>query len=182
MRVFDAGMGDGTVLTRVMREMHRRFPTLPFYVVGKEISLEDVRLSLDKMADRFHEHPATVLVVTNMYYTEAPWLTPKALAAATSLVWHEVALTGTTARRVQRADRGAGAVPGQELAGAAQRPRPATRSTSARWRWCIYRDDFRFLLDDVIPRAGPRARRLRSRHRLAALSRPRAGRVQGRAR
>ena len=54
MRVFDAGMGDGTVLTRVMREMHRRLPTLPFYVVGKEISLEDTRLSLDKMADRFH--------------------------------------------------------------------------------------------------------------------------------
>src|SRR5262249_60081516 len=62
-----------------------------------EISLEDVRLSLDKMADRFHEHPATVLVVTNMYYTEAPWLTPKALSAATSLVWQEVALSGTTA-------------------------------------------------------------------------------------
>src|SRR4029079_13645970 len=38
VRVFDAGMGDGTVLTRVMREMHRRLPTLPFYVVGKEIS------------------------------------------------------------------------------------------------------------------------------------------------
>jgi hypothetical protein len=66
IRVFDAGMGDGTVLTRVMREMHRRFPTLPFYFVGKEISLEDVRLSLDKMADRLHEHPATVVVVTNM--------------------------------------------------------------------------------------------------------------------
>ncbi|HZT47082.1 MAG TPA: hypothetical protein VFA64_03845, partial [Hyphomicrobiaceae bacterium] len=37
VRLFDAGMGDGTVLTRVMREMHRRYPTLPFYVVGKEI-------------------------------------------------------------------------------------------------------------------------------------------------
>ena len=35
VRVFDAGMGDGTVLTRVMREMHRRFPTLPFYFAGK---------------------------------------------------------------------------------------------------------------------------------------------------
>ena len=85
IRVFDAGMGDGTVLTRVMREMHRRFPTMPFYFVGKEISLEDVRLSLAKMADRLFEHPATVLVVTNMYYSEAPWLAPKALAAATSL-------------------------------------------------------------------------------------------------
>src|SRR5262245_49710344 len=60
MRLFDAGMGDGTVLARVMREMHRRYPTVPFYIVGKEISLEDVRLSLRKMVDRFYEHPATV--------------------------------------------------------------------------------------------------------------------------
>src|SRR5205807_6365594 len=42
VRLFDAGMGDGTVLARVMREMHVRFPTVPFYIVGKEISLEDV--------------------------------------------------------------------------------------------------------------------------------------------
>src|SRR5579875_3091377 len=55
VRVFDAGIGDGTVLTRVMRNMHDRFPTMPFYVVGKEISLEDVRLTLHKMADRFVE-------------------------------------------------------------------------------------------------------------------------------
>src|SRR5213596_4405429 len=85
----DAGMGDGTVLARVMREMHRRFPTVPFYIVGKEISLEDVRLSLRKMVDRFYEHPATVLVVTNMYYSEAPWLQPRAVEHATSMVWHE---------------------------------------------------------------------------------------------
>ena len=44
IRIFDAGVGDGTVLTRVMRAMHQRFPTLPSYIVGKEISLEDVRL------------------------------------------------------------------------------------------------------------------------------------------
>src|ERR687894_64225 len=58
LRVFDAGMGDGTVLTRVLRAMHARFPTVPFYVVGKEISLEDVRLTLEKLPDRFFEHPA----------------------------------------------------------------------------------------------------------------------------
>src|SRR5882672_9275242 len=59
VRLFDAGMGDGPVLARVMREMHRRFPTVSFYIVGKEISLEDVRLSQRKMVDRFYEHPAT---------------------------------------------------------------------------------------------------------------------------
>ena len=58
--MFDAGVGDGTVLSRVMRSMHDRYPTMPFYVVGKEISLEDIRLTLQKMADRFVEHPSTV--------------------------------------------------------------------------------------------------------------------------
>ena len=47
---------------------------MPFYIVGKEISLEDVRLTLQKMADRFFEHPATVLVLTNLAYADAPWL------------------------------------------------------------------------------------------------------------
>jgi SAM-dependent methyltransferase len=98
LRVFDAGIGDGTVLTRVMRWMHQRFPTLPFYIVGKEISLEDVRLALERMPDRFFEHPETVLVLTNLYYKEAPWLTPHAGAAASSLTWREVALSGTTSR------------------------------------------------------------------------------------
>src|SRR5947199_343456 len=73
VRVFDAGVGDGTVLARVMRSMHDRFPTTPFYIVGKEISLEDIRLTLHKMADRFIEHPSTVLVLTNLAYAEAPW-------------------------------------------------------------------------------------------------------------
>lgn len=102
MRVFDAGVGDGTVLTRVMRSMHDRMPTVPFYVVGKEISLEDVRLALERMPDRFHEHPATVLVMTNMYYSEAPWLRPSTLAGASGLIWHEVALQGTTAANFDR--------------------------------------------------------------------------------
>src|ERR1700721_1486943 len=93
VRVFDAGVGDGSVLTRVMRAMHDRFPTMPFYVVGKEISLEDIRLTLQKMADRFVEHPATALALTNLAYADAPSLHVKSLSAASSLVWHEVALT-----------------------------------------------------------------------------------------
>ena len=82
LRLFDAGVGDGTVLTRVMRAMHRRYPTMPFYIVGKEISLEDVRLTLEKLPDRFFEHPSSVVVLTNLYYSEAPWLTPKSPKAS----------------------------------------------------------------------------------------------------
>ncbi|HEY5411110.1 MAG TPA: hypothetical protein VIJ94_10335, partial [Caulobacteraceae bacterium] len=83
-RMFDAGVGDGTVLTRVMRTMHSRFDMMPFYIVAKEISLEDVRLALEKMPDRFFEHPATVLVMTNMNYAEAPWLQPGSLNKAST--------------------------------------------------------------------------------------------------
>jgi hypothetical protein len=133
--------------------MHRRFPTLPFYAVGKEISLEDVRLSLDKMADRFHEHPATVLVVTNMYYTEAPWLTPKALSAATSLVWHEAALTGTTAAEFSEQITALEPFLAKNWQ-AKHSPRTGNPVYERPVALVIYRDDFRFLLDDVIPRQG----------------------------
>ena len=97
LRVFDAGMGDATVLTRLMRDLHFRYPTVPFLIVGKEISQEDVRISLEKMADRFYEHPLTVLVLTNMLYTEAPWLYPRSEAMQARLNWTEVRLEGSTA-------------------------------------------------------------------------------------
>ena len=100
MRIFDAGVGDGTVLTHVMRSLHDRLPTVPFYVVGKEMGLEDLRLALGEMPDRFQEHPATVLVITNMYYFEAPRC--NSLATARGLVWKEVALKGTTSAAFDR--------------------------------------------------------------------------------
>jgi hypothetical protein len=115
LRLFDAGVGDGTVLARVMRALHARFPTMPLYVVGKEISYEDVRLTLEKMADRLFEHPATVLVLTNLYYAEAPWLTPRSTTAAQSLIWKDVALSGNTAW-LCRADQRAGRFSGGKLA------------------------------------------------------------------
>ena len=106
LRVFDAGMGDATVLTRVMRYLHRRHPTVPFFIVGKEISREDVRISLEKMADRFYEHPLTVLVVTNMLYTEAPRLYPGSKAMEERLNWLEAPLEGDSAFELDEQIRG----------------------------------------------------------------------------
>lgn len=153
VRVFDGGMGDGSVLVRVMREMHRRFPTMPFFISGKEISMEDVRLSLAKMPDRFFEHPSTVLVVTNMYYSEAPWLAPGTAAAANSLVWKEVVLRGTTAHRFDEQIR--------ELDGflarhwqARHSPKTGNPIYDRPVVLVIYREDYRFLLHDIIPRQG----------------------------
>src|SRR5947207_6134087 len=151
--IFDAGVADGTVLTRVMRAMHQRFPTLPSYIVGKEISLEDVRLVLDKMPDRLFEHPATVLVMTNMYYSEAPWLVPNSMAAATGLMWHEVALTGTTAHEFEQQITDL-----QPFLSEHWRARISPRSGNPIYDkpvvLVIYRDDHKFLLDQVRPRRG----------------------------
>src|ERR671926_224313 len=35
VRLFDAGVGDGTVLLRVLRAMHHKYPNMPFYISGK---------------------------------------------------------------------------------------------------------------------------------------------------
>ncbi|MGH7072613.1 MAG: hypothetical protein ACREFD_00210 [Stellaceae bacterium] len=153
VRVFDAGIGDGTVLTRVMRAMHNRFAAMPFYIVGKEISLEDVRLALDKMPDRFYEHPATVLVITNMFYAEAPWLTPNSVNAAASLVWHEVALAGSTAHDFERqiGDLEPFLIENwrtrvSKLSGNPLYEKPVVL--------VLYREDYKFLLDQSRPRRG----------------------------
>ena len=46
-------------------------------IFGKEISMEDVRLSIEKLPDRFVEHPNLVFVVSNLHYAEASSLTSK---------------------------------------------------------------------------------------------------------
>ena len=157
VRVFDAGVGDGTVLARVMRWMHQRYPTLPFYFVAKESSLEDVRLTLDKMSDRFFEHPNTVLVLTNLYYKEAPWLTPSSGVDVASLTWHEAGLKGTTSRdfEAQISDL-------QPFLAEGWRTAVSKKTGNLRYArptaLILYREDQKFNLNAIIPkRTEPRA-------------------------
>jgi hypothetical protein len=153
IRLFDAGVGDGTVLTRVMRAMHHRFEKMPFYVVGKEVSLEDVRLSLEKLPDRFVEHPATVFVMTNMHYAEAPWLAPNSVTAATSLVWHEVALEGNSSAAFEDQITAL-----QPLLAQNWRARISPKTGNPVYEkpvvLVLYRADCRFMLDQIMPRRG----------------------------
>ena len=153
VRVFDAGLGDGTVLARVMRNMHDRFPTMPFYIVGKEISLEDIRLTLHKMADRFVEHPSTVLVLTNLAYAEAPWLAVKSLSAATSLVWKEMAMDGSTAHSFEQQITAL-----EPFLAENWKARVSPKSGNPVYErpviLVIYRNDHKFLLDQIVPKPG----------------------------
>jgi hypothetical protein len=153
LHVFDAGMGDGTVLARIMRGTHRMFPTVPLLAVAKEISLEDVRLGLEKMPDRFIEHPATVLVITNLNYSEAPRLMPRDTQVAAALDWHEVKLTGSSAHEYAEQIEALGSL----LARGWQTMPSATSGNPVYVRpsvLVLYREDHKFLLDEVIPKPG----------------------------
>ena len=151
VRFFDAGIGDGTVLARVLRALHRKFERFPFYIAGKEISLEDVRLALDKMPDRFLEHPEMVLAITNISYAEAPWLIPSNPEAAKRMVWKEVALKGSNT-----ADFEHQILELQPFLAENWRTRVSEKTGSmipeTPTVLILYREDCRFLLDRVIPR------------------------------
>ncbi len=152
LRIFDAGMGDGSVLAQLMRELHQSFTHIPWLVVGKEISIEDVRQALERIPDRLAEHPELVFVVTNMRYSEAPTLTPNE-DPSDDMNWREVALTGSTAHDFAQQIR-------------ALYPTLATDwevRTSEKTRnplyvrpsvLVLYRKDRKFLLQSVVPKPG----------------------------
>jgi hypothetical protein len=151
LRIFDAGMGDATVLSRMMRTTHQLFPTVPLLAVAKEISLEDVRLGLEKMPDRFYEHGNTVLVITNLSYANAPSLS--LTDPSVEINWQVVKLEGSSANEF--GDQIEALEP--SLAhGWETRPNPQTGNpTYVRPSVLIvYRADHEFVLDSVIPRQG----------------------------
>lgn len=147
VRILDAALGDGAVFARTLRGLHGRFPHMPIYAQARECDAENLRLALEKLPDRFAEHPPSVVVFTNLPHTEAPWLTPQAPSAAASLLWKEVALTGSSADAFER--QVADLDPLVTDIGSCRqdgRHRPLVL--------VLYRADQRFLLDGVLPKPG----------------------------
>lgn len=150
LKVFDAGMGDASLLAHLMRRMHGVFPHIPWLVVGKEISIEDVRQALNRVPERFIEHPELVWVFTNLKFGEAVHLD-----ADVPITWREAAMEGSTShafaeqmRQVTSELAGDWAVTLDPVTG---NPVPQTPTVLV-----IYRQDRRFVLDSVIP--GPHRR------------------------
>ena len=102
LRLFDAGIGDGEILTRLARAAHKKHPSTPFFIAGREISGEDVGMSLHKMVGIFTEHPDTVFAVTNFANENAVSLGANAPELLKKTVWREIALTGHTADDFQQ--------------------------------------------------------------------------------
>jgi hypothetical protein len=152
LRIFDAGMGDATVLSRLMSSAHRDFPTVPLLAVAKEISLEDVRLGLEKMPDRFNEHPHMVVVITNLSYMEAPALEQRDESAA-PVSWHTVRLKGQSSYEYVEQIEALGSLLSQQWQ---TRPNPRTGNpvVVSPSVVVLYREDHEFMLDPVIPRPG----------------------------
>jgi hypothetical protein len=105
------------------------------------------------MADRFVEHPSTVLVLTNLAYAEAPWLTAKSVSAATSLVWHEVPLEGSTSHNFEQQITDLEPFLAENWK-AKVSPKSGNPVYERPVVLVIYRNDHKFLLDQVIPKPG----------------------------
>lgn len=150
LRIFDAGMGDATVLIHLMRRLHQVFTHVPWLIVGKEVSIEDVRRAVDSMPDRFFEHPELVFVVTNMPYRQAVHL---GNFLDEEVVWRTTALEGATAHdyAVQLQKLHLQFAADWEVTTSPKTGNPIPVQPAVH---VIYRHDREFLLRDVIPHPG----------------------------
>ena len=70
LRILDAGTGDGTIMSNIIKSFHKHHPYTSLLITGKEISYEDLKNTLDKMPDRFVEHPNLMVTMTNVKFSE----------------------------------------------------------------------------------------------------------------
>jgi hypothetical protein len=135
LRVFDAGTGNGMVLSQVLRDLHRRLPTVPFFVVGKEVSMEDTRLTLATLPDRLAEHPQSVVVPG--FHDKVRWI--------------DVALKGNSAHEFfqQIHELDDHLTQGWQTASSPKTGNPVYVTPSV---MVLYREDHAFALNDLIPR------------------------------
>ena len=70
LRILDAGTGDGTIKSNVIKSFHRYHPYTSLLITGKEVSYEDLKNTLEKMPDRFVEHPNLLVTMTNVKFSE----------------------------------------------------------------------------------------------------------------
>src|SRR6266404_828070 len=127
-----------------LSSLHPRPPALRVFDAG---------VGDGKVPDRLFEHPATVFVLTNMYYAEAPWLAPASPAAAAGMIWHEVGLRGASSGDFETQIAELGPFLEQNWR-ANVSPRSGMPIYERPVALVLYREDHQFLLDSIIPRAG----------------------------
>jgi len=153
LRIFDAGMGDASVLSQLMQRIHKVLPYVPWLVVGKEISVEDVRHALHRLPDRLVEHPELVYIVTNLPYRHATSLG----VAVGDMSWRVHSLDGSTAHDFMQQIRHTHPMIEEDwtvrTSAKTGNPVPAKPAVHI-----YYRRDRDFLLRNVVPHRGERMR------------------------
>ena len=152
LKIFDAGMGDGSLLMSVMRQCHQKMPNIPLLVSTKEISMEDVRLGLEKLPDRFAEHKNTVFVISNLNYVESTSLKSRNVKKQKKMNWKVVKLKGNSSLDFSNQLRKLN----QEFLAknwqVETNPKTGTSTYKEPSVIVIYRKDQEFVLQDVIPK------------------------------
>ena len=151
LQIYQAGAGEGTLLNLVLRHLHLRWPNVPFFVVVKENSAEFVRMAVRTLADRFREHPALVMVITNARYTDVTGIDPNLARDPEHHHWREVALEGTSAYGfAAQLNEEASFInrAWQDMEDCAEEERTAAKRAVL----VLYRADQAFALDRIIPR------------------------------
>ena len=70
LRVLDAGTGDGTIFSNIVKSFHKHHPYTSLLITGKEVSYEDLKNTLEKTPDRFVEHPNLLITMSNVKFSE----------------------------------------------------------------------------------------------------------------
>ncbi|MDC0498127.1 hypothetical protein OAO21_03070 [Alphaproteobacteria bacterium] len=150
LKIFDAGMGDGSLLMNVMRQSHQQHPHVPLLVSTKEISMEDVRLGLEKLPDRFIEHKNTVFVISNLHYAEAANLQSNNKTKQKKINWKHLKLKGNSSIDFSNQLRTLNPFleKNWQIERALKTGNPTYKTPSV---LVIYRGDQEFVLNDIIP-------------------------------
>jgi len=150
LKIFDAGMGDGSLLMNVMRQSHQEHPHIPLLVSTKEISMEDVRLGLEKLPDRFVEHKNTIFIISNLHYAEAADLYSKNAKKQKKINWKNIKLKGNSSIDFDNQLRSLNSFleKNWQIERDAKTGNPTYKTPSV---LVIYRGDQEFVLSNTIP-------------------------------
>ena len=107
-------------------------------------------MCLERLADRFAEHPQLVCVITNLTYREAPSLEPRNPELIPELQWWDVPLNGTSGHELSKEIEKLDPIlqQGWQTVSSPNTGNPLYAKPSV---LVLYREDHRFALDDVIP-------------------------------
>ena len=102
VKILDAGTGDGSITTNIIRAFHNYHPNKLLSIFGKEISFKDLKSTLNKLSDRFMEHPKMLVTLTNFKFSEIKQLHKSNKINGKDVKFLEIELSGCNSYDFQK--------------------------------------------------------------------------------